>query len=231
MKFRGSERSAKGSFRLLAFLFCELIVIGSMSSIGSAIAAVKLNVATTPDNGVAGVNNINLTGSGFPSGTITPGNVSISLASTCQGTAAATATAISVISIIGTSKRINFVVPSSLAKGTYFADISDSIDGIVSTNCSQVSVTVTNPVLSACVPASSLGVLAPVTGPASVIAYVPNGCWGCSTTGIQAVPLEPTPLSPPTSIATANAVNSCAANPATSEAVCVANNTDVYTIN
>jgi hypothetical protein len=62
------------------------------------------------------------------------------------------------------------------------------------------------------------------------MAYVPNGCWGCSTTGIQAVPLEPTPLSPPTPIATANTVNSCAANPATNEAVCVANNTDVYTI-
>ena len=81
-------------------------------------------------------------------------------------------------------------------------------------------------------PGSALGVLAPVNGPASVTAYVPNGCWGalCSNNGIQAVPLEPT-LLPPTSIATSAIVNSCAANPATGEAVCVANNTNVYTIN
>jgi hypothetical protein len=51
----------------------------------------------------------------------------------------------------------------------------------------------------------------------------------CSNNGIQAVPLEPT-SSPPTSIATEAIVNSCAANPATGEAICVADNTDVYTI-
>src|SRR5262249_10533001 len=152
-----SMHTTKRGSRLLAFLFCELIAIGSMNSIGSAVAAVKLNVATTPDNGVAGVNNVNITGSGFPSGTVTPGNVSISLASTCQGTAAATTTATSVISIIGTSRRVNFVIPNFLEKGTYFASISDPTDSIASTNCSEVKVTVTNPVLSACVPTSSLG--------------------------------------------------------------------------
>jgi hypothetical protein len=232
MKFRGLERKAINSIRLIAFLFCWLIVTAPVASVEPATsAAVKLNVWTTPDNGVAGINNVNITGSGFPSETITPGHVSIALASTCQGTAAATTTAASVISIIGTSRRVNFVIPNSLEKGTYFASISDPTDSIASINCSEVKVTITNPVLSACVPASSLGVLAPVNGPASVTAYVPNGCWECSSTGIQAVPLEPTPLLPPTSIATAGVVNSCAANPATSEAVCVANNTDVYTIN
>jgi hypothetical protein len=220
------------SLRLLPFLCAGLIAAASIATVASA--AVKLNAWTTPDDGVAGVNNVNITGSALPTESITPGNVWISLASSCLGYAAAMVKATSVKGIIGTSDRVNFALPNWLGQATYFASISDSADSIpfASGNCSEVEVTHIDPALAACGSGGSLGVLAPVTGPAAVTAYVPDGCWSseCSSNGIQVVPLEPT-LTAPTSIATAGVVNSCAANPATGEAVCVANDTDVYTIN
>ncbi|HJU11749.1 MAG TPA: hypothetical protein VJ728_12775 [Candidatus Binataceae bacterium] len=230
MRHPGSKRSR---YRTLEFIaICGLMILVSITSVAPANADVKLNVFTTPDTGVAGVNNVNLTGSGFPSETINPQNVSISFATSCRGPAVATITATSVKIITGTSQRVNFALSNSLKPpGIYFANISDSADSIpfTSSNCSEINVTPTSPILAACVPSSSLGVLAPVTGPAAVTAYVPNGCWSCGSTGIQVVPLEPV-LSAPTAIATAGVVNSCAANPATSETVCVANDTSVYTI-
>jgi hypothetical protein len=107
--------------------------------------------------------------------------------------------------------------------------LSDAADPtpFTSSNCSAVAVTHTSKTLSACVPTSSLGILAP-SAPGPVTAYVPNGAWGSFTTGIQVVPVEPVGI--PTSVATPNVVNSCSSNPATGETVCVANNTDVYTL-
>jgi hypothetical protein len=235
MKLGGSRLLVKRDPRQLAILLPGVFVVAWAALASAAPTPVKLNAWTTPDNGVSGVNNVNITGSAFPSETITPGHVSISLATACKGKPAATTTATSIKTIIGTSSRVNFAVPGSLSKGTYFVSISDSADSvpITSNNCSQLSVTKTNPILSACVPSSSLGVLAPVKGPANVAAYVPNGCWGCgssSNSGILFVPLEPTPLASPTAITTAGVVNSCAANSTTGEVVCVANDTDVYTI-
>lgn len=66
-----------------------------------------------------------------------------------------------------------------------------------------------------------------VTG-TTVTAYVPNGWWGGSTTGVQAIKIEGGGA--PTAISTPNVVNSCAGNPATGQVVCTANNTDVYLI-
>jgi hypothetical protein len=79
---------------------------------------------------------------------------------------------------------------------------------------------------TACLPSSSLGVL--VQG-SNVTAYIPNGSWGGSTTGVGLVQIEGTGTAP-TLIATANVVNSCSSNSITGQTVCVANNTDVYLI-
>jgi hypothetical protein len=76
------------------------------------VAAVKLNVATSPSMGVSGVSYVNLAGYGFPSAPIVPRNAS--LAAACGGGSSAATTAVSVISIVGTSRRIQFQVPSSL---------------------------------------------------------------------------------------------------------------------
>jgi len=193
-------------------------------------AAVHLNLATSPSSGVSGVTNVNVTGSGFPAGTIHPANVVVNFAKSCGGAALATEAAQSVKTIIGSSDRINVLIPAGLATGAYFVTVADSTAGdanFTSGNCSEVQVTHTNATLSACLPTSSLGVLVP-TKPGNVTAYVPNGCWSCGTTGVQAVNIEgPTSA---TAIATANVVNSCSSNPATNETVCVGNNTDVYLI-
>jgi hypothetical protein len=219
------RHSTKGTAGLLAVAACLLL--------SRAAFAQNLNAFTTPDNGVAGIDNVNVVGSGFPAGQITPANVLVTLSATCGGAASATANAASVQTIIGSARRINFVIPGTLATATYFVAVSDSGAGgdvtfdtrVVS--CSQVIVTHTNPTLSACLPTSSLAVLSP-TNPGTVTAYVPQGNYGGGSTGVQAVNLEgPTSR---TSIGTPNIVNSCSSNPATGQTVCTANHTDVYLI-
>jgi hypothetical protein len=78
-----------------------------------------------------------------------------------------------------------------------------------------------------CLPSSSLGVLVQAS---NVTSYVPNGSWDNNiSTGVQVVQLEPTTPAP-TSIATPNAVNSCASNSVTGQTVCSSDLTDVYLI-
>lgn len=214
-----------------------MLVTAALAIPVAASANVNQNTWTTPDNGVAGIDNVNVVASGFPSGTITPANVIVSMSASCGGAVLVTTPANSVQNMIGTVKRVNFKIPGSLATGIYFVQISDSAAGDAnfgSNNCSQVKVTHTSATLSACVPTSSLGIVAPVSGPAAVRAVVPNGAWSSSTTGIQVVQLETGggpvvgPLGVPTGT---DVINSCAGNPATGESVCVANNAHVYHLN
>ncbi len=212
----------------LAAVACVGLIILAPQAFGAT--AVKLNTATAPDNGVAGITTVNITGSGFPSGTDNAANVVVVVANTCGGSVAATTKASSIKRVIGTSERVGFLIPGTLVAGNYFVSISDNTGGdaaFTSSNCSAVKVTHTNPTLSACIPTSSLAVLAP-SKPGPVVAYVPNGAWDSGNTGIQVVPVEGG--GSPSSIATPNAVNSCSSNPATGGTVCTANNTDVYLI-
>jgi len=201
----------------------------------AAFGQVKLNVATSPSSGVAGVNNVNLTGSGFPAGTITPANVMVTFAASCGGAAVQTESANSVITILGSEDRVNINLPLGLTSGLYYVSIADSGDGsadFTSTDCSEVKVTATSAILNACVAGSSLGVLLPAGGAAgTVTAYVPKGAWCCGSTGIDIANIEGTPAAlavPPTALPTTSTVNSCSSNPATGQTVCVANNTNVY---
>ena len=57
--------------------------------------------------------------------------------------------------------------------------------------------------------------------------YVPKGAWSNPTTGVAAVNVEGSSITP-TLIPTADVVNSCASNPITGMTVCTANGTDVY---
>jgi hypothetical protein len=200
----------------------------------SFAATLMQNTASNPGSGVAGISFVNITASGFPSGPINPANVTIKLAPTC--TVGATgpvagevdATATSVKTILGSSDRVNFEVPSTVVTGTYMAQIVDTTDGFAGGNCSIVMVTKTSPTLNACVPSSSMGVVAGTT----VTAYVPKSCWGCgANNGVGAVEIEPTLGGSSTAITTASPVNACAGNPATAQVVCTGNNTSVYLIN
>ena len=214
----------------LALLACCLAAVQSASA---SVPTVNLTTWTTPDNGVAGVDSVNVVGSGFPSGTITPANIQVTFATSCGGAVSATASANSIKTVLGATKRVNVTIPGGLLTGTYFVQISDLSAGdsdFASSNCTEVNVTHTNPALSACIPTSSLGVLVPTgAAPQKVTAYVPNGSWCCSSgTGVQAVDIENG--SGKTSISTRYYVNSCSSNPATGQTVCVGNNTDVYLI-
>ena len=107
---------------------CALVIpSGSWAIVAST--PIYLNAATAPSSGTAGVSNVNVTGSGFPSGTIPPANVTVSLATACGGGGAVTTPALSVTVILGTSERIQFQIPASLAGGTYFVSISGSTSG------------------------------------------------------------------------------------------------------
>jgi hypothetical protein len=211
-----------------------LIAVLAMA-LPAAQAAVQLNTTTSPGSGVAGVDFVNVTGSGFPSGhgTIPAAQMTISFALTCGGAAVASTNPTTVTLVLGSTYRSHVMLPATLGTNTYFVSLSGTTSDTTpyaSSNCSAVQVTHTSSTLSACVPTSSLGIIAPVTGPVAVKALVPNGAWGSSTTGVQVVQLETGggPIVPPASVPTAAAVNSCAGNPATGQGVCVANNTSVY---
>jgi hypothetical protein len=62
----------------------------------------------------------------------------------------------------------------------------------------------------------------------NVTAYLPNGSWMSSLSGVQVVPIEPTGTV--TSIVTPGVVNSCASNWVSGETVCTASDNDVYLI-
>jgi hypothetical protein len=217
-----------GAAPLALVLACALLI-------PAANAQVKLNVSTSPSTGVAGVDYVNVTGSGYPvgHGTFPTASATVSFSLSCGGAVAATATPASIINILGSSYRWHVQLPGTLTTNTYFVSVSGTTsDGTAysSITCSQVAVTHTNPTLSACVPTSSLGIVAPVTGPAAVKALVPNGCWECGLKGVQVVQLETGggPVVAPASVVTAGVINSCAGNPATGEGVCVDNGTGVY---
>ena len=76
-----------------------------------------------------------------------------------------------------------------------------------------------------CLPGSSLTTL--ISG-SNVNAYVPVGSWSETGTGILLVPIEGSGI--PNTIATAQAVSSCAGNSATGEVLCISNRTDVYVV-
>jgi hypothetical protein len=221
---------------LLPFLAVAAILFPAFSF---ASTTLKQSNASSPGSGVAGVSFVNITASGFPSGPINPANVTIRLAPTCPvgamspvaGEADATATGIR--TILGSTDRVNFEVPSTLLsgapipQGTYMAQIVDTTDGFAGGNCSIVTITNTNTALNACVPSSSMGIVAGNT----VTAYVPKANWGSnSNTGIGAVVIEPTLGGSSAAIDTASPVNACAGNPATGQVVCTGDDTSVYLI-
>ncbi|HLI82506.1 MAG TPA: hypothetical protein VKV17_01240 [Bryobacteraceae bacterium] len=231
--FRALLRARTGGVAAALLLALSLATVPVQAA---TVTTVRLAPVTTPSTGVAGVNNVNVTASGWPSGDTAAANIMVSWETSCGGTPVATNVANSIGTIIGSTKRVNVSIPASLTTGNYYIQLSDSTAGDTAftsgTTCSLVQVTGTSRTLSSCVPASSLGVVAPVTGPAPVFAIAPNASWSYGTPGAQVVQLETGggPTVAPVSLALPDYINSCAGNPATGDAVCVANNTHVYHI-
>jgi hypothetical protein len=109
----------------------------------SAVPSIKLNETTTPSSGVTGTTHVSITGSGFPTGTVTPAHVIVNLAASCGGSPVGITGATSVVPITGTSDRVEFLIPG-LDPGVYYVTVSDLADGdanFSSSNCSELTVT------------------------------------------------------------------------------------------
>jgi hypothetical protein len=214
-----------------------LIAVVSLYAAQSAFGQIHLATETVPSSGVAGVTNVSVLGSGFPSTATAdaPTHIVVSLSSTCGGAPVAASTGTNIRLILGSTDRVNFNIPGGIATGLYFVTIADSTAGdadftTTSGSCAALQVTGSTAILNACVAGSSMGVLLPNGGAkGNVTAYVPKAWWGGTATGIFVQNIEGT-IGSTSTIATPNAVNSCSSNPATGQSVCVANNTDVYLV-
>lgn len=211
------------------FLVCLLLLPAATQAFASS--TVKLNLWTSPtkgynDPGYGG--KVSLAGSGFPSGTFPPGDFTIHVwPTTCMSGTSTNTPGLLYNHLLGSGGKIQFLIPTSLAAGTYPVSFTDSTDGINSSNCSMMQVLQHTPVAS-CVPGASMGVLIQQTPPV-VTAYVPNGAWCCGTTGVQVAQIEPSGGSF-SSIPTPSIPNSCSSNSKTGETICTANTTDIYRI-
>jgi hypothetical protein len=199
-----------------------LILAGLFLFQSAASAQVNLSTAAVPSSGLAGTTSFHVTGNGFPSGVT---SATVSFGTTCLSlTPSATTASTHVTHVAGTTDLVYATIPSTLAAGTYAVWATGSSPAFTSSTCATLTVTNTTKTLSSCIPSSSLAVSLGST----VTAYVPNGCWDCSGTGVQVVPIEGG--GSPSSIATAHSVNACSSDALTGETVCTANNTDVYEI-
>jgi hypothetical protein len=226
---RVSRQVRRRALEALAF---ALVAIG-VPTIAMAVTTVKLSTATSPGTGVAGASSVKLVATGLPA--VAAANIHVAIAPTCPAGGAVIGeidtVGVSVTPVTASVSQIKFNIPATVAQGTYFVSIS-GVDtagtAFQSSGCSAMNVTTTNTTLNSCLPTSSLAV---ALGP-KVTAYVPNGWWGGSSTGVRVVPIEPiVGLGAPSLVPTPAVVNSCSANPATGETVCTANSNDIYRIN
>ncbi len=129
-----------------AYLSAALIVSLSLFSargLSAANPTVTLSSATIPSTAEPGVSTVYLQGSGFPTGTIVPANIQVSLSPTNGVGPSATVPASAIQTIIGTTRRVAFVVPTSIALASptpYQAAILDVTDGFQSNNAASLTV-------------------------------------------------------------------------------------------
>jgi hypothetical protein len=215
------------AFRVGGVLAFAIIFL-ALSVGAHAQAIVKLNATTSPASGFAGTTTPLVNGSGFPALPIAGASTTVSFAATCGGAVITTTAATGVTGVIGSTDRVQFLIPSSLTTGTYFVKVAGTNGGgttFTSSNCSQLQVVNSTPTLAACVPTSSIA----VTVGANVIAYVPFGYWSGGGEGIEQVSLEGSV--PAAHFDTPGTVNSCASNSVTGEVVCSENTNNVDLIN
>ena len=87
------------------------IILGALSC--SAQTQVNLSPTTVPGAGQAGVTNVDVTGTGYPTGTILPADTDVKLEPSAGG-AEVTTKATAITTIVGTTRRISFLIPASI---------------------------------------------------------------------------------------------------------------------
>jgi hypothetical protein len=148
------RRRLLGGNRSAAIALGLMFVFLLASAQASSAQSVTLGAWSTPTSGASGVTTVAVTGGGFPSGSIPAANVTVSLASTCAGSGTLTP-ASTVTKIIGTSERVQFLLPASLATGTYYVSLSGTTstgNAFASTNCAEVNVTGSSPIATLSAP-------------------------------------------------------------------------------
>lgn len=102
-----------------------------------AESTVTLSPSVSPSTGQPAITVLNVTGSGFPSGTIPPANVTVTLQPSSGGTPATTL-ATAVTKIVGTTERVTFQIPNSISVSSP-TPYKVSISGSTSTGVPFVS--------------------------------------------------------------------------------------------
>lgn len=111
----------------------------------SQITQITLASSSTPLVGQAGVTVNSVTGGPFPSGTLPPANVKVTLTPSGGGTTVST-TASAVTTVVGSTYRISFLVPPSITVSTptkYLVSISGTTSGgssFASANSSAITI-------------------------------------------------------------------------------------------
>ena len=96
------------------WLVCALALLSGSLLLG-AVTGVTLNGLSSPSAADSGVTNVTVIGHGFPSGTIPPANVTVTLNPTTSGggpSGTTTATKVTVAS--GTTEYVTFKVPTAI---------------------------------------------------------------------------------------------------------------------
>ena len=103
--------------RLAIAAFILSLVVALLAVPSGAQAQVTLSSMASPGAGSPGLTTINITGSNFPAGTISPSSVTVTLTPSGGG-AATTTTPSAVTTILGTTRRVTFVIPGSISVST-----------------------------------------------------------------------------------------------------------------
>lgn len=98
---------------------------------------VTLSPSVSPSSGQAGITKVNVTASGFPAGAIDASQILVSVAPRAGGAAVSTP-ASAVVTVIGSTRRVTFLIPAGLAPQTYRIALGGAV--VVSTNSVPLTV-------------------------------------------------------------------------------------------
>jgi hypothetical protein len=159
---RSVRDAGKGAYFPIAVVIFDIVIAVFSPLPTGAATAVNLSPTASPASGQPGITVINLTGSGFPAGSIQPAAVAVSLkpAAAAIGGTAVTTPASAVITLAGSTRRVTFTIPASLAVKTPTL-YAVSISGKTTTNIAFAS---SNTASLTVIPAASLSTVSPNSG-------------------------------------------------------------------
>jgi len=105
----------------------SLLILCAAATCGAQVVL----TTTSPTLGAAGFSVEKVTGTDFPAGTISPSNVTVSFATTCNGTALVQATPTAVTpgaAAKSGARSVTFQLPATLSAGTYALSVQDALD-------------------------------------------------------------------------------------------------------